>query len=83
MELVAPQVMVDKEEILEEDLDQEQVNLVEQVLKPLEVVAVAVVITLVKQVVDLVDLVVSHLATLVQVEIETHLVDLVVEMGLP
>ena len=83
VELVAPQVMVDKEEILEEDLDQEQVNLVEQVLKPLEVVAVAVVITLVKQVVHLVVQVVSHLATLDQVEIETHLVDLVVEMVLP
>ena len=82
VELVAPQVMVDKEEILEEDLDQEQVNLVEQVLKPLEVVAVAVVITLVKQVVHLVVQVDRHLATLDQVEIETHLVDLVVEMEL-
>ena len=82
-ELVALLDLVDKVEILEEDLVQEQVNLVEQVLKPLEVVAVAVVITLVKQVVHLVDLVVSHLATLDQVEIETHLVDLVVEMGLP
>ena len=83
VELVAPLVMVDKVEILEEDLDQEQVNLVEQVLKPLEVVAVAVVITLVKQAVHLVVQVVSHLATLDQVEIETHLVDLVVEMVLP
>ena len=83
VELVAPLDLVDKVEILEEDLVQEQVNLVEQVLKPLEVVAVAVVITLVKQVVHLVVQVVSHLATLDQVEIETHLVDLVVEMVLP
>ena len=68
VELVAPQVMVDKEEILEEDLDQEQVNLVEQVLKPLEVVAVAVVIMVVKQVVHLVVQVVKHLVTLEVVE---------------
>ena len=83
VELVAPLDLVDKVEILEEDLVQEQVNLVEQVLKPLEVVAVAVVITLVKQVVHLVVQVVRHLVMLEVVEMETHLVDLVVEMVLP
>ena len=83
VELVAPQVMVDKEEILEEDLDQEQVNLVEQVLKPLEVVAVAVVITMVKQVVHLVDQVVRHLVTLEVVEATAHQAVVVEEMELP
>ena len=42
VELVALLVMVDKVEILEEDLDLVVDNQVEQVLKPLEVVAVAV-----------------------------------------
>ena len=83
VELVAPQVMVDKEEILEEDLDQEQVNLVDQVLKPLEVVAVAVVIMMVKQVVHLVDQVVRHLVTLEVVEATAHQVVMVEEMELP
>ena len=82
VELVAPLVMVDKEEILEEDLDQEQVNLVEQVLKPLEVVAVAVVIMMVRQVVHLEDQVVKHLITLEVVEMVIHQVDLVVQMVL-
>ena len=83
VELVAPQVMVDKEEILEEDLDQEQVNLVEQVLKPLEVVAVAVVIMVVKQVVHLVVQVVRHLVTLEVVEVTKHQEVMVEEMELP
>ena len=81
-ELVALLDLVDKVEILEEDLVQEQVNLVEQVLKPLEVVAVAVVITLVKQVVHLVDQVVRHLVTLEVVEATTHQVVVVEEMEL-
>ena len=83
VELVAPLVLVDKVEIQEEDLVQDQVNLVEQVLKPLEVVAVAVVIMVVKQVVHLVDLVVKHLVTLVAVEVTKHQEVLVVEMVLP
>ena len=78
-----PAGLVDKVEILEEDLDLVVDNQVEQVLKPLEVVAVAVVITLVKQVVHLVVQVVRHLVTLDVVEIETHQVDLVEEMELP
>ena len=82
VELVALLVMVDKVEILEEDLVQEQVNLVEQVPKPLEVVAVAVVIMGVKQVDDLVVQVVKRQVTLEVVEMVTHLVDLVVEMEL-
>ena len=83
MELVALLVMVDKVEILEEDLDQEQVNLVEQVLKPLEVVAVVEEIMLDRQVVDLVVQVDRHLVTLVVVKVGTLQVVLVVEMELP
>ena len=70
-------------DLLEEDMDLVVDNQVEQVLKPLEVVAVAVVIMLVKQVVHLVDQVVRHLVMLEVVEIEAHLVEMVVEMGLP
>ena len=83
VELVALLVMVDKEEILEEDLDLVVDNQVEQVLKPLEVVAVAVVITMVKQVVHLVDQVVRHLVTLEVVEATAHQVVVVEEMELP
>ena len=83
VELVAPLVMVDKVEILEEDLVQEQVNLVEQVLKPLEVVAVVEEIMLDRQVVDLVVQVDRHLVTLVVVKVGTLQVVLVVEMELP
>ena len=70
-------------DLLVEDLDLVVDNQVEQVLKPLEVVAVAVVTMTAKQVVDLEVQVDRHLVTLEVVEIETHLVDLVVEMGLP
>ena len=83
VELVAPLVMVDKVEILEEDLVQEQVNQVEQVLKPLEVVAVVEEIMLDRQVVDLVVQVDRHLVTLVVVKVGTLQVVLVVEMELP
>ena len=81
-ELVALLELVDKVAILEEDLVQEQVNLVEQVLNPLEVEEVAVVITLVKQVVHLVVQVVNHQVTLEVVEMVTHLVVLVDQMVL-
>ena len=83
VELVALLVMVDKEEILEEDLDLVVDNQVEQVLKPLEVVAVAVVIMVVKQVVHLVVQVVKHLVTLEVVEVTKHQVVMVEEMELP
>ena len=83
VELVALLVMVDKEEILEEDLDLVVDNQVEQVLKPLEVVAVAVVIMVVKQVVHLVVQVVKHLVTLEVVEVTKHQVVVVEEMELP
>ena len=82
VELVALLAMVVLVEILEEDLVKEQVNLVEQVLKPLEVVAVAVVVTMDRQVVHLVDLVVKHKVMLVAVEVTKHQEDLVVEMEL-
>ena len=83
VELVALLVMVDKVEILEEDLVQEQVNLVEQVLKPLEVVAVVEEIMLDRQVVDLVVQVDRHKVTQVVVKVVTLQVVLVVEMELP
>ena len=70
-------------DLLEEDLDLVVDNQVEQVLKPLEVVAVAVVIMLVKQVVHLVDQVVRHLVTLEVVEATAHQVVVVEEMELP
>ena len=79
----ALQVMVDKVVPLEEDMDLVVDNQVEQVLKPLEVVAVAVVIMVVKQVVHLVDLVVKHKVMLVAVEVTKHQEVLVVEMELP
>ena len=83
VEWVALLVMVDKVDLLEEDLDLVVDNLVEQVLKPLVEVAVAVVIMAVKQVVHLVVQVVKHLATLEQVVITTHQEDQVEETGLP
>ena len=83
VEWAALLVMVDKVDLLEEDLDLVVDNLVEQVLKLLVEVAVAVVITLDKQGVHLEDQVVKHLATLVQVVITTHQEDQVEEMGLP
>ena len=83
VELVAPLVMVDKVEILEEDLVQEQVNLVDQVLKPLEVVAVVEEIMLDRQVVDQEVQVDRHLVTQVVVKVVTLQVVQVVEMELP
>ena len=82
VELVAPLVLVDKVEILEEDLDLVVDNQVEQVLKPLEVVAVAVVIMAAKQVVHLVDQVDRHLVTLEVVEVTKHQEVVVEEMEL-
>ena len=79
VELVAPLDLVDKVEILEEDSVQEQVNLVEQVLKPLEVVAVAVVIMVVRHMVLVVDQVVKHLVLQVAVEVGAHLVEVAVQ----
>ena len=82
VELVAPLDLVDKVEILEEDLVQEQVNLAEQVVKPLVAVAVVEEIMLDRQVVDLEDQVDRHLVTLVLVQTETHQAVAVVEMVL-
>jgi hypothetical protein len=70
-------------DLLEEDLDLVVDNQVEQVLKPLEVVAVAVVTMTAKQVVDLEVQVDRHLVTLEVVEIETHQVVVEEQMGLP
>ena len=83
VELVAPLVLVVLVDLLEEDMDLVVDNQVEQVLKPLEVVAVAVVTMTAKQVVDLEVQVDRHLVTLEVVEIETHQVVVEEQMGLP
>ena len=83
VELVDPLVRVDKVEIREEDLVQEQVNLVEQVLKPLEVVEVVEEIMLDRQVADQVVQVDRHKVTQVVVKVVTLQEVLVVEMELP
>ena len=83
VELVAPLVLVVLVDLLEEDMDLVVDNQVEQVLKPLEVVAVAVVIMVVRHMVELVDQVVKHLVMQVVVKIETHQVVVEEQMGLP
>ena len=83
VELVALLVLVDKVDLLEEDLDLVVEDQVEQVLKPLEVVAVVEEIMLDRQVVDQVVLVDRHLVTQVVVKVVTLQVVLVVEMELP
>ena len=83
VELVALLVLVVMVDPLVEDLDLVVDNQVEQVLKPLEVVAVAVVIMVVKQVVHLVDQVDRHLVTLEVVEVTKHQEVVVEEMELP
>ena len=79
VEWAALLVMVDKVVLLVVDMDLVVDNQVEQVLKPLEVVAVAVVIMVVRHMVELVDQVVKHLVLQVAVEIGAHLVAVAVQ----